>query len=169
MPLLYFTQNLVGESLPDWTGPKLDFDPPGIGLKDDLPNRVAKGGLFLLGSEPLLFNARRLQHGGLNLVRAHQHAFARVTAAGGRSAAIVPVNDGASPNRVGAQKSATGATANQTPQWPRHQGLGAPRFPRAPESEKVLHLMINGPLDQALVTAITKPISVGPSRRRRNL
>ena len=56
MPLLYFTQNLVGESLPDWTGLKLDFDPPGIGLKADLPNRVAKGDLFLLGSEPRLFN-----------------------------------------------------------------------------------------------------------------
>jgi len=33
MPLLYFTQNLVGESLPDWTELKLDFNPPGIRLK----------------------------------------------------------------------------------------------------------------------------------------
>ena len=54
--LLCCTQNLRGEARRNAAGLKFDFDPPCIGLKDDLPNHIAKGGLFLLGSESCLFN-----------------------------------------------------------------------------------------------------------------
>jgi hypothetical protein len=60
--LLYFTQNLVGETLPDrGTGLKFDFDPLRVGLVDDLSNHASDGGLFL-GGEPLFLNSGSLQH-----------------------------------------------------------------------------------------------------------
>ena len=77
--LLYFTQNLAGESLSNCAGLEFDFDPLRVGLVDDLSNHASDGGFLFLGGEPLLFYSGSLQHGMVYLSHAHQDALARVT------------------------------------------------------------------------------------------
>ena len=113
--LLYCTQNLFDESLsPDCSvGLEFDFDPLRVGLVDGLPNHASYGGFLFLGGESLFFNSDSRQHSMVDLPRAHQDALAWVTAAGGRAAAIVAIDDRAVLNSVGAQNPAASTAANQ--------------------------------------------------------